>query len=473
MKHNSNVPAFLSKLWTLVEDPSTNDLICWSRNGSCFQVSNERLFAKEVLPLYFKHNNMASFIRQLNMYGFHKVVHVEVGLPREAEESVEFQHRHFLQGQPQLLELIKRKVSLSRGDEGRLKQQEFSQVLLDIRQAQCRQDVADSQLLALKRENESLWNEVDSLKQKHQQQHKIIRKIIHFIARMVQPKSIAGLKRKLPLMIDSPMGHSHPKYSRPITMDPSQEASAVHGFPLGSSTLGPLDCGGLIISKVTHQRASGLLQSPPLGHSSVDSPLQVSHRPLLTESLVRGTQPSIHPSTLTPADLYCSLDDCTLTTPEEDTAERSELSDPLALIDSSLAQIRASLPDTSRLGLDLLRELFSLTPCPDTEGDPLKKHTGPVEEDHGSLQSQRNRVEMVQYCGMLHDCQTEVGVGVGVGVRGGAEVQGGWEEEDEEEEGTDILPILLKLAQEVSDITYCTGDLPPAPPTPPRTLLTS
>ncbi|MBN3297475.1 HSF2 protein, partial [Amia calva] len=197
MKHNSNVPAFLSKLWTLVEDPSTNDLICWSRNGSCFQVSNERLFAKEVLPLYFKHNNMASFIRQLNMYGFHKVVHVEVGLPREAEESVEFQHRHFLQGQPQLLELIKRKVSLSRGDEGRLKQQEFSQVLLDIRQAQCRQDVADSQLLALKRENESLWNEVDSLKQKHQQQHKIIRKIIHFIARMVQPKSIAGLKRKL------------------------------------------------------------------------------------------------------------------------------------------------------------------------------------------------------------------------------------------------------------------------------------
>ena len=26
---NSNVPAFLMKLWTLVEDPSNNDIICW------------------------------------------------------------------------------------------------------------------------------------------------------------------------------------------------------------------------------------------------------------------------------------------------------------------------------------------------------------------------------------------------------------------------------------------------------------
>ncbi|XP_058856646.1 heat shock factor protein 2-like isoform X4 [Acipenser ruthenus] len=197
MKQNLSVPGFLSKLWALVEDHSTNDLICWSRNGSCFLVSNELRFSKEVLPLYFKHNNMASFVRQLNMYGFHKVVHVDMGLPREQEEVIEFQHPHFRCGETQLLGNIRRKVSISRGEEVKLKQQEMSKILLEVMQVKGRQQVADSKLLAIKQENETLWNEVSSLRQKHHQQHKITRKIIHFIASMVQSKSVSGIKRKL------------------------------------------------------------------------------------------------------------------------------------------------------------------------------------------------------------------------------------------------------------------------------------
>lgn len=30
MVSGNNVPAFLTKLWTLVEDPDTDPLICWS-----------------------------------------------------------------------------------------------------------------------------------------------------------------------------------------------------------------------------------------------------------------------------------------------------------------------------------------------------------------------------------------------------------------------------------------------------------
>ncbi|ERE77183.1 heat shock factor protein 4 isoform 2 [Cricetulus griseus] len=63
----SPVPAFLGKLWALVGDPGTDHLIRWSPSGTSFLVSDQSRFAKEVLPQYFKHSNMASFVRQLNM----------------------------------------------------------------------------------------------------------------------------------------------------------------------------------------------------------------------------------------------------------------------------------------------------------------------------------------------------------------------------------------------------------------------
>uniref|UniRef100_A0A8C0L760 Heat shock transcription factor 1 n=1 Tax=Canis lupus dingo TaxID=286419 RepID=A0A8C0L760_CANLU len=108
----SNVPAFLTKLWTLVSDPDTDALICWSPSGNSFHVFDQGQFAKEVLPKYFKHNNMASFVRQLNMYGFRKVVHIEQGgLVKPERDDTEFQHPCFLRGQEQLLENIKRKVT--------------------------------------------------------------------------------------------------------------------------------------------------------------------------------------------------------------------------------------------------------------------------------------------------------------------------------------------------------------------------
>lgn len=37
------------------------------QEGNSFLVLDEQRFAKEILPKFFKHNNMASFIRQLNM----------------------------------------------------------------------------------------------------------------------------------------------------------------------------------------------------------------------------------------------------------------------------------------------------------------------------------------------------------------------------------------------------------------------
>ncbi|OQR71207.1 heat shock factor protein-like, partial [Tropilaelaps mercedesae] len=106
-----NVPAFLSKLWRLVEDPKYDQLISWSSSGQSFIIHNQTRFAKDVLPLFFKHNNMASFIRQLNMYGFRKMVNIDSGGLKGAKDDIEFYHNFFVRDQESMLEFIKRKAS--------------------------------------------------------------------------------------------------------------------------------------------------------------------------------------------------------------------------------------------------------------------------------------------------------------------------------------------------------------------------
>ncbi|KAM9316660.1 heat shock factor protein 2 [Gastrophryne carolinensis] len=204
MKQNSNVPAFLSKLWTLVEDSDTNEFITWSQNGQSFLVLDEQRFAKEILPKYFKHNNMASFVRQLNMYGFRKVVHVDSGIVKQERDGpVEFQHPFFIQGQDELLENIKRKVSSTRPEESKVRQEDISKILNSAQKVQMQQDTIDARLFNLKRENESLWREISDLRTKHSQQQQVIRKIVQFIVTLVQNNRLVSLKRKKPLLLNT------------------------------------------------------------------------------------------------------------------------------------------------------------------------------------------------------------------------------------------------------------------------------
>ncbi|XP_062428584.1 heat shock factor protein 2 isoform X2 [Rhea pennata] len=200
----AGVPAFLSKLWALVGEAPSNQLITWSQNGQSFLVLDEQRFAKEILPKYFKHNNMASFVRQLNMYGFRKVVHVDSGIVKlERDGPVEFQHPYFKQGREDLLEHIKRKVSSSRPEENKIRQEDLSKIISSAQKVQIKQETIESRLSALKRENESLWREVAELRAKHLQQQQVIRKIVQFIVTLVQNNQLVSLKRKRPLLLNT------------------------------------------------------------------------------------------------------------------------------------------------------------------------------------------------------------------------------------------------------------------------------
>lgn len=64
--------SFVHKLYSMLENTDLDDVIWWHTDQCSFFVSPTEEFTK-VLSVYFKHANIASFIRQLNMYGFHKV----------------------------------------------------------------------------------------------------------------------------------------------------------------------------------------------------------------------------------------------------------------------------------------------------------------------------------------------------------------------------------------------------------------
>ncbi|KAI9277823.1 HSF-type DNA-binding-domain-containing protein [Sporodiniella umbellata] len=102
---------FVHKLYNMVVDNQYQHLIAWTYTGNSFIVCNIIEFSREVLPKHFKHNNFSSFVRQLNMYGFHKVNKSPRGHRTVAENQIwEFSHPKFIRERPDLLDGIKRKT---------------------------------------------------------------------------------------------------------------------------------------------------------------------------------------------------------------------------------------------------------------------------------------------------------------------------------------------------------------------------
>lgn len=103
--------AFIHKLYSMLEDRSIQHLISWSNTNESFVMSPSNEFSK-VLAQYFKHTNISSFVRQLNMYGFHKVSDVfHTGSPESALWEFKHGNGNFKKGDLMGLREIKRRAS--------------------------------------------------------------------------------------------------------------------------------------------------------------------------------------------------------------------------------------------------------------------------------------------------------------------------------------------------------------------------
>ena len=87
----------------MLNESKFSGIISWASTGTSFLITRIPDFTTLVLPQYFRHKNFSSFVRQLNMYDFHK--------ERDTGDIQVYAHPCFIRGDKEKLCKIYRKTS--------------------------------------------------------------------------------------------------------------------------------------------------------------------------------------------------------------------------------------------------------------------------------------------------------------------------------------------------------------------------
>ena len=67
-------PTFPAKLHMILSNPEYADIISWLPHGRSWRILQQKTLEEQILPLYFRHGRYSSFSRQVNGWGFRRVI---------------------------------------------------------------------------------------------------------------------------------------------------------------------------------------------------------------------------------------------------------------------------------------------------------------------------------------------------------------------------------------------------------------